>query len=110
MSLLAKRRASDALNPLPVPTIRAVSVMLRLLGRGQGKGHRIRSGLLGARLSRRGPSRSDEALLDLCADEPCYFRASALAAALAGSRSKPRYEVVIVGAGGHGLATAYYLA
>ena len=23
---------------------------------------------------------------------------------------KPRYEVVIVGAGGHGLSTAYYLA
>src|SRR5579862_3160897 len=110
MSFLAKSRASDALKPLPVPTIRAISVMLRLLGRGQGKGHRIRSDRSVAR-----PCRGARPV-----PMKRYSIFALVSHAISGHQRwprlwrdpdpKPRYDVVIVGAGGHGLATAYYLA
>src|ERR1051326_988418 len=83
--------------------------MLRLLWRGQGMGHRIRSGLRGRKFPR-GPSRPMKR----------YSIFALLSHAISGHQRwprlwrdpdpKPRYDVAIVGAGGHGLATAYYLA
>src|SRR5436190_1812876 len=90
--------------------MRAVSVMVRLLGRGQGIGHRIRSGHRG----REFPKEARAVPMKRCS----IF--ALLSHAISGHQRwprlwrdpnpEPRYDVVIVGAGGHGLATAYYLA
>ena len=50
------------------------------------------------------------ALFDLVPAQARHGRAQGLGTRLAGPGAEKTYDVIIIGAGGHGLATAYYLA